>query len=85
MMDLDFFIRMYKDKTIKTKYIDVCVITFRTGGASSTPAKQLEEERRRLVLENGGNMVDATIYIWYHRIKYMIKICRNKVKQWIKK
>lgn len=38
MMDLDLFIRMYKDENLKSKIIPVCVDTFRTGGASSSPA-----------------------------------------------
>ena len=79
-MDLDLFIRMYKDKGLKSKFIDVCVITFRTGGASSSPAYKLEEERKRLVLENGGSMFDAWIFTTYHRLKYLIKVIVNKIR-----
>lgn len=83
-MDLDLFVRMYKDKALRTKFIDVCVITFRTGGASSTPAYKLEDERRRLVLENGGSKFSASLFVTYHRVKYAIKIIVYTIKGWIK-
>ena len=81
-MDLDLFVRMYKDKALRTKFIDVCVITFRTGGASSSPAYKLEKERIRLVLENGGSRFDACLFATYHRIKYGVKVAFNKFRTW---
>lgn len=74
MMDLDLFIRIYKDKTVRTKFIDVCVITFCTGGASSSSFSLLKEERKRLILENGGSRWDVMAYLTYHRIKAILKI-----------
>lgn len=85
MMDLDLFIRMYKDKNLKSKIIPVCVDTFRTGGASSSPAFKMESERRRLILENGGNTWDVFLFINYHRVKYAIKITVNTLKKWLRK
>ena len=85
IMDLDFFIRMYKDKNLKSKIIPVCVDTFRTGGASSSPASKMESERKRLILENGGNSWDVFLYINYHRVKYAIKITVNALKKWLRK
>ena len=85
MMDLDLFIRMYKDKNLKSKIIPVCVDTFRTGGASSSPAFKMESERRRLILENGGNAWDVFLFINYHRVKYAIKITVNTLKKWLRK
>lgn len=84
-MDLDFFIRMYKDKNLKSKIIPVCVDTFRTGGASSSPASKMESERKRLILENGGNSWDVSLFINYHRVKYAIKITVNTLKKWLRK
>lgn len=84
-MDLDLFIRIYKDKSIKTKFVDVCVDTFRTGGASSAPAYKFEDERKRLILENGGNWFDVAVYLSYHRAKYAIKVAVNSIRAWIKK
>lgn len=84
-MDLDMFIRIYKDKNVKTKFLDICIDTFRTGGASSSPANKLEEERKRLIRENGGSSFDVFTYIMYHRIKYSVKIIVNTIKAWRKK
>nr|WP_321405953.1 glycosyltransferase family 2 protein [uncultured Carboxylicivirga sp.] len=72
MMDLDLFIRMYNNG-IRSKFIDVSVITFRIGGASSTSEKFLTEERRRIILENGGTKFQSFIYINYFRVRYMAK------------
>ena len=85
MMDLDFFIRMYNDKSIRSKIIDVCVITFRTGGASSSSAFKVEQERKLLIKENGGSSMDVFCYVFYHRVKYSIKVVVNTIKSWIKK
>lgn len=84
-MDLDLFIRMYKDKELKSKVIPVCVDTFRTGGASSSPAYKMESERKRLILENGGTKWDVFCFINYHRIKYILKIMANTFKTWLRK
>lgn len=84
-MDLDFFIRMYKDKSLKSKIIPVCVDTFRTGGASSSPASKMEAERKRLIVENGGNAWDVFVFINYHRAKYLIKTTVNALRKWIRK
>ena len=83
-MDLDLFIRMYKDRNLKSKFIDVCVVTFRTGGASSSSAFKLEKERKKLILENGGSKTAATIFVLYHRMKYLIKVVVNSIREWIK-
>ena len=81
-MDLDLFVRMYKDKSLKVKFIDVCVITFRTGGVSSSAASRLEQERLRLVRENGGNWLQAKVFVYYHRVKYAIKVFINYIREW---
>lgn len=85
-MDLDLFVRMYKDPTLKVKFINVCVDTFRTGGASSSSARKLSDERRRVITENGGSKWDAFIYLRYYDLRYAAKILRNFVhKHLIKK
>ena len=84
-MDLDLFVRMYRDSLLKSRIVDVCVITFRTGGASSSAAAKIESERKRLVLENGGNLFAANLFVFYHRVKYAIKVMVNIIREWIKK
>lgn len=84
-MDLDLFIRIYKDKSVRSKNLNLCIDTFRTGGASSSPAYKLENERKRLILENGGNWFDVFLYLSYHRVKYAIKVAVNTLKAWIRK
>ncbi len=72
MMDLDLFIRMYNNG-IRSKFIDVSIITFRIGGTSSAPEKYLKEERRRIILENGGSKFQSIIYINYFKLRYVTK------------
>lgn len=84
-MDLDFFIRMYKDKALVSKFMDICVITFRAGGASSSSALMIEGERKKLVIDNGGSEFSAVIFILYHRMKYSVKVFVNFVRTWGRK
>lgn len=71
-MDVDLFMRLYKVRAVH-KFINVCVLTFRVGGASSTISKSFLEERKRLIIENGGNKLGSFIYTNYHRLKQYIK------------
>ena len=71
-MDVDLFMRLYRAKAVH-KFIDVCVLTFRVGGASSTISKSYLEERNRLIIENGGTIFDAFIYVNYHKLKQILK------------
>lgn len=85
-MDLDLFVRMYRDPSLKVKFIDVCVDTFRTGGASSSSARKLSGERRRVILGNGGNRFQAFIYLRYFDLRYAAKVVRNFLyKHFLKK
>jgi len=75
LMDIDLFMRMNRMGT-KHKFIDVCVLTFRVGGASSTMSADYIDERRRLIYDNnrrGGVLLKTVIYGGYHRIKQDIK------------
>lgn len=72
-MDLDLFIRFYKMKNLKFRMMDVCVMTFRTGGQSSASASKMKSERIRLIKDNGGNVLDVFIFLTYHQLKFMIK------------
>lgn len=85
MMDLDLFIRIHKDKSIESKFMDICVVTFRTGGVSSSAASKVESERILMIRENGGSLFDALVYIFYHRCKYTIKVFVNTLKAWKRK
>lgn len=80
LMDLDLFVRMY-NAGIKSKFIDVCVITFRTGGISSLSQKYQKGERKRLIIENGGNQLQAFIYVKYFQIRYLIKILMDSINK----
>lgn len=51
MMDIDLFMRMNR-MGARHKFIDVCVLTFRVGGASSTMSADYIKERRRLIVDN---------------------------------
>lgn len=72
MMDLDLFMRLQKMGAVH-KFIDVCVLTFRVGGASSSMNRAYIEERKRLIRENGGTDWDVWVYTSYHSIKQFIK------------
>lgn len=85
MMDLDLFIRIHKDKSIESKFMDICVVTFRTGGVSLSAASKVESERILMIRENGGSLFDALVYIFYHRCKYAIKVFVNTLKAWKRK
>lgn len=73
-MDLDLFVRFYKLKDLKVKMMDICVMTFRTGGTSSASAAKMKKERIRLITENGGNALDVVVFLSYHQLKYILKI-----------
>lgn len=80
MMDLDLFIRMAQ-QGIRHKFIDVCVITFRVGGASSSDYSKLKAERKKLILQNGGSRFDVFVYLCYHRIKSFFKLIYLKSRK----
>ena len=84
-MDLELFVRIYKLKNIKIKMMDICVMTFRTGGTSSAPATKMKAERIRLIRENGGNMFDVIVFLSYHQLRYIAKVVYQFVKKVIKK
>lgn len=84
-MDLDLFVRIYKKKNLKVKMMDVCVMTFRTGGTSSASAMKMKEERVRLIKENGGTGLDVFMFLSYHQIKYITKIVYWSITKWLKK
>lgn len=73
-MDLELFVRMYKLDSLKSKMLDVCVMTFRKGGTSSASASKMRRERINLIKENGGNFFDVLIFLGYHRARYVVKI-----------
>lgn len=77
-MDLDLFIRAYRNKDLKSKFIDLCVIKFRKGGASSSSYSKLKDERKRLILENGGTMFDVSVFLIYHKVKFILKKLFNR-------
>jgi len=83
LMDLDLFIRMYNNG-VRSKFIDVAVITFRVGGASSVSEKYLSKERRRVILENGGSLFQALTYVLYNRLRYNLKLVLNFIAKDLK-
>ena len=46
---------------------------------------KVEQERKLLIKENGGSSMDVLCYVFYHRVKYSIKVVVNTIKSWIKK
>lgn len=83
LMDLDLFMRMYSNG-IKSKFIDVCVMTFRTGGVSLVSQKYQKSERKKLILENGGSRLQSWIYVKYFQIRYLLKSLMDLVDQDLK-
>jgi glycosyltransferase involved in cell wall biosynthesis len=84
-MDLDLFVRFYKFKDLKVKMMNICVMTFRTGGTSSAPAAKMKNERIRLIKENGGTNWDVLVFLGYHQAKYMVKITYWTLSKFMKK
>lgn len=84
-MDLDLFVRFYKFKDLKVKMLNLCVMTFRTGGTSSASAAKMKNERIRLIKENGGNNWDVFVFLGYHQAKYMVKIVYWTISKTIKR
>lgn len=62
MMDIDLFMRMNR-MGARHKFIDVCVLTFRVGGASSTMSADYIQERRRLTVDNNRGGIVKDCYI----------------------
>lgn len=83
-MDLELFVRIYKQKDVRIKMIDVCVMTFRTGGTSSASATKMRRERINLIRDNGGNLLDVILFLGYHRIKYIVKITYWALTKYLK-
>ena len=81
-MDLDLFVRFYKFRDLRVKMMDICVMTFRTGGTSSASAAKMKEERKRLIKENGGSEWDVWIFIGYHQMKYIMKMAYWSITRW---
>lgn len=73
-MDLELFVRIYKLKDVKKKMMNICVMTFRKGGTSSASASKMQDERIRLVKDNGGNMFDVAVFLGYHYLRYVAKV-----------
>lgn len=84
-MDLDLFVRFYKFKDLRVKMLNLCVMTFRTGGTSSASAAKMKNERIRLIKENGGNNWDVFVFLGYHQTKYMVKIVYWTISKTIKR
>lgn len=72
IMDLDLFVRMQK-LGARHKFVDVGVLMFRSGGTSSLINTASINERKQLVLENGGSKFEAYVYVSYHKLKALIK------------
>jgi len=72
MMDLDLLIRFCKNKA-KFKYINRELAVFRLGGISQISERKKMDERRRLVLSNGGNNFQVFIFQLYIILRQLVK------------
>lgn len=71
-MDLELLRRFYR-LGAKMKYMDVDVAKFRMGGVTGTPMVQKKQEYKNIVLFNGGNEFQASLYYAYLRTIDIIK------------
>jgi len=76
LMDLDLFIRLYYGGA-KFKFINKAIVIFRLGGVSSDSESLKKEERRRVIIENGGSKLQANIYVLFHKVKKVMKKVMN--------
>ena len=51
----------------------------------NTVKDKMATVRKLLIKENGGSSMDVLCYVFYHRVKYSIKVVVNTIKSWIKK
>ena len=85
MRSLQWYKRGAAYKDLKVKMMNICVMTFRTGGTSSAPAAKMKNERIRLIKENGGTNWDVLVFLGYHQAKYMVKITYWTLSKFMKK
>lgn len=72
MMDLDLLIRYYK-KNAKFKHINRELAIFKLGGISQISERKKLEERKNVLLMNGGTMIDVILFQSYLTLRYFIK------------
>ena len=72
IMDLDMVMRMYQKKAV-FKEIPEILAVFQLGGVSQSSTPKLWEERRQLILNNGGSQLDVFVWLLYMRLRMIIK------------
>lgn len=72
IMDLDFFVRAYKQGA-KFFYIDLDVVNFRLGGVSQSHNKQKWDEYMRVISGNGGTIAQKLVFCAYLKMRFLAK------------
>lgn len=71
-MDLDFFVRAYKQGA-KFFYINVDVVNFRLGGVSQSHNKQKWKEYMEVISGNGGTRLSKLVFYIYLKTRFFAK------------
>ncbi len=72
LMDLDLVMRLYQNKAIFKEIPEILAI-FQLGGISQSKNSRLWQERKEVILNNGGSKFDVFIWFFYIRIRLFIK------------
>lgn len=72
IMDLDFFVRAYKQGA-KFFYINVDVVNFRLGGVSQSHNKQKWKEYMEVISGNGGTRLNKLVFYIYLKTRFFAK------------
>jgi glycosyltransferase involved in cell wall biosynthesis len=72
MMDLDLTMRMYQKKAVFKEIPEILAI-FQLGGVSQSSTSRLWNERRQVILNNGGSKLDIFVWLLYMRLRMLLK------------
>jgi glycosyltransferase involved in cell wall biosynthesis len=72
LMDLDLVMRMYQNGA-EFKEIPEILAVFQLGGVSQNSTPRLWEERRHVILNNGGSKLDVLVWLLYMRLRIFVK------------
>ena len=72
LMDLDLVMRMYQLKA-SFKNVPEILATFQLGGISQSSTSVLWEERKKVIIDNGGTGFEAFIWVSYLKFRTLIK------------
>lgn len=73
LMDMDLVMRMYQNGAVFKEIPEVLAV-FQLGGVSQNSTSRLWEERRHVILNNGGSKLDVFVWLLYMRLRIFIKL-----------